>query len=365
MIALSNVFQQYTQEYISSEPGSEKEESFFSKIESTYARTLQLDSSLINSYYISAFIEELKKRGNADHLERFETILCGTEEIKDNCTAIAYFKTKENDICSMRDDIKKLRTAFPVHVSKPIGTSSQINPFEEFELLSIDKYFDNYASNKMTCQVFGEMDVDARIKLLSKEFAKYTDISFEKVFSEVEQQDEISVVRTVDGKKDEILIIATSPSIFVVQDSSNGEARTTIHVDFRKNPCFDYLFDPESTPRSDSDPEASVSGQVYMINDVPGTQCQVCLLFCLLEGFINFSDYKRYHKKTSIVMNGIAKYIESKFTFGGITRLTFGYDYAYLVYSQNEKFDKQTTKSARISYDSYVDEIDNFIKELA
>lgn len=92
MIEVSNVFQQYAQEYILSNPGSIEESTFFDKIMSAYAPLMKVESSLVTTVYYEAFFAEVLKRNNSIQLSAIEDIFEGAE-LKDNCVAIVVWRS--------------------------------------------------------------------------------------------------------------------------------------------------------------------------------------------------------------------------------------------------------------------------------
>lgn len=269
----------------------------------------------------------------------------------------------------MKEELNKLKIAFPVTVSRVPGCTSVINPYEEFAYHSIEKYYDRFADVHITCEKFATMSQPERRDFIIE---KLGDLIPEDVRLRVDTDpngEPVVIVERVTGdtaedKPNELFMVATEDATYVVQDSCFGEGRKTIFVDMRRNAAFDYLFDEQTTIRTDTDEQVALTGQMIMLNDVPGYDCQVAFSLCLMAGMIHFNEYQKYHKMTATKTSGIASYINTKMNFGGVYKTHYSYDCMYIVYSNDEKYAKETTKVAKIPYAGYAAAIDEFVDEL-
>lgn len=67
----SDLFQQYTYEYIKSEPGSLEEAMWIENVMRGYKIMIMHDSTKLCRPYIVSFVKELKKRNDRKHIQYF------------------------------------------------------------------------------------------------------------------------------------------------------------------------------------------------------------------------------------------------------------------------------------------------------
>lgn len=350
---INNLFQQWCAEYIKSNIGSVEEETFFSDIVNYYGAVSVVKPEYLVSQYVVEFITEVKRRNNPSHLKRLEGVvnaltdkpLCGSIYCDDN-----------NEYVPSID-----KMTYPIYQTDNNNANSHINPYEEFVHYCIDKYFSKYADVQINCNEYANLSTTERIVTISRYFDDTINIKVSEGSNLKRNEFDLEIYKKENDEQTHMCNLSYRTSYFIVSDSPK-EDRKTIYIDFSMNDCFGYMFtDLEGVKENDNAP----GGSDFVINEIPGTKNEIAMALCLINGLLEFGEFKKRHKKNSITMNGIYSYVEGKRNnIDGELKVVFCYDKAYLVHVKRGSLKLKDVHSKSISYNNYVNEIDEFIKTL-
>lgn len=356
---VNNLFQQWCNEFVNSTPGSTDEEVFFSKMIQSFYNTFTDRPELFNPLFVIRFVDEIKRRQNRGQQSKIKYLLATTTS-----TPIfvgAYYNQK--NINELMKDINVL--TYPLYQTDAVNTNSRINPYEEFVSYCVDKYFDTFKDIQVNCNDFSSLNATERILLFSRHFGDDVKIQTMQGTGTKKGEFDIEVTQTIDGEEKHICRIAMRESYFIVSDTPK-ESRQTIYVDFTKNDCFSYLFNQEENIKNKKQVDKELGGSEFVLNELPGTSNEIAMVLCLLSGLLDFGEYKKFHKKNAITINGINSYINGKSNdLSGKLVAICGYDKAILVYTKSEDNKLKDAHSTIVSYKNYVNDIDEFVNELA
>lgn len=222
----------------------------------------------------------------------------------------------------------------------------KLNPYEEFLQYSLHKYY-NPNGALMT-----QDDIFAKTLLERKKIYEDNLSEFDGIFIGLEKTKTLTI--SYNGRIICGVYFDDSPEV-ITKYKYAVETKHSIRVIFSEFSDFDYLIS------NGNDSILNVSKKCYIFNDIEGGYRQIEMTLALIRGLINFDSFMKFHKLNGIKVGAIESYIKTKpsFDFGDAGKMTIYYGYDYAVVYTNVS---GTEGLFRISYQNYVNDIDNIEK---